>query len=110
MWSSRALDAKRSAKALRHGASVMGVARRAIAMMGVAQGFRRPMKLRWATIAFAAVVSAAIAAAQTPAPVARVTFKDAIDLAVAKNPSVAAAASGIVRAEGLIRQARAATL
>src|SRR5713101_7797964 len=99
MWSSRALDAKRSAKALR-----------AVAVMCVAHGFRIRRKIRWTTIALATVVSPAIAAAQTPAPVARVTFKDAVDLAVAKNPSVAAAASGIVRAEGLIRQARAATL
>src|SRR5256885_7255469 len=50
------------------------------------------------------------ASAQTaPSPVIRVTFKDAIDRAVDKNPSVAAAASGILRAEGLIRQARAGT-
>jgi outer membrane protein TolC len=39
----------------------------------------------------------------------QVTFKDAIDRAVEKNPSVTAAASGILRAEGLIRQARAGT-
>lgn len=52
----------------------------------------------------------AILFAQTaPAPVVQVTFKDAIDRAVEKNPSVAAAASGILRAEGLIRQARAGT-
>jgi outer membrane protein TolC len=52
----------------------------------------------------------AILSAQTaPAPVVQVTFKDAIDRAVEKNPSVAAAASGILRAEGLIRQARAGT-
>ena len=54
--------------------------------------------------------SAAIVIAQTaPVPVERVTFKEAIDRAVEKNPSVAAAASGILRAEGLIRQARAGT-
>ena len=47
--------------------------------------------------------------AQTPAPVARVTFKEAIDRAIEKNPTVAAAAAGILRAEGLLRQARAAT-
>ena len=37
------------------------------------------------------------------------TFKEAIDRAAEKNPSVAAAASGILRADGLIRQARAGT-
>jgi outer membrane protein TolC len=57
------------------------------------------------------VAGAAILFAQTaPAPVVHVTFKEAIDRAVEKNPSVAAAASGILRAEGLIRQARAETL
>ena len=50
-------------------------------------------------------------AAQTaPAPAVRVTFKEAIDRAIEKNPTVAAAASGILAAEGLIRQARAGTL
>ena len=40
----------------------------------------------------------------------RVTFAEAIARAQEKNPTVAAAAAGILRAEGLIRQARAATL
>jgi outer membrane protein len=49
--------------------------------------------------------------AQTaPVPASRVTFKEAIDRAIEKNPNVAAAASGILAAEGLIRQARAGTL
>jgi len=52
----------------------------------------------------------AVVTAQAPAPIVRVTFKEAIDRAVDKNPSVAAAAAGIVRAEGLLRQARAGTL
>ncbi len=47
--------------------------------------------------------------AQAPAPIVRMTFKDAIDRAVEKNPSVAAATAGILRAEGLIRQAHATT-
>ncbi len=47
------------------------------------------------------------ALAQAPAPILRVTFKEAIDRAVEKNPSVAAAAAGILRADALIRQARA---
>jgi outer membrane protein TolC len=45
-----------------------------------------------------------------PAPVVRVTFTEAIQRAQEKNPTVAAAAAGILRADALIRQARAATL
>jgi outer membrane protein TolC len=57
-----------------------------------------------------AIAVGAAVHAQTPAPVIRVTFADAIARAQDKNPTVAAAAAGILRAEGLIRQARAATL
>jgi outer membrane protein TolC len=53
--------------------------------------------------------SAPPVAAQAPVPVARVTFDEAIGRAVERNPTVLAAATGILRAEGLIRQARAAT-
>jgi outer membrane protein TolC len=70
--------------------------------------------VRYAVLGLSVVAQSsgsAILFAQTaPAPVVRVTFKDAIDRAAEKNPSVAAAASGILRAEGLIRQARAGTL
>ncbi|HEY2149473.1 MAG TPA: TolC family protein [Vicinamibacterales bacterium] len=55
------------------------------------------------------VVLAAPVWAQAPAPVARVTFKDAVSQAIEKNPTMAEAATGILRAEGLIRQARGAT-
>jgi len=48
--------------------------------------------------------------AQPPAPTIRVTFADAIKLATDNNPTVAVATAGILRAEGLLRQARAATL
>src|SRR5437867_459896 len=47
--------------------------------------------------------------AQPPAPVERISFQDAVRRAMEKNPSVAAAAAGILRAEGLLQQARAAT-
>jgi outer membrane protein TolC len=60
-----------------------------------------------------AVIALALAVpvrAQTPAPVLRITFSDAIRRATENNPSVRAAAAGILRAEGLLRQARAATL
>jgi outer membrane protein TolC len=51
------------------------------------------------------------ASAQTaPPPVVRVSFTEAIQRAQERNPTVAAAAAGILRAEGLLRQARAATL
>jgi outer membrane protein TolC len=50
-----------------------------------------------------------VLAAQAPTPTDRVTFDEAIRRAVEKNPTVVAAATGILRAEGLIRQARAAT-
>src|SRR5436853_1500352 len=48
--------------------------------------------------------------AQTPTPTERITFADAIKRAVEKNPTSQAAAAGILRAEGLLREARAATL
>jgi outer membrane protein len=62
-----------------------------------------------AAVALSAGTAGAGAQAQTP-PVVRVTFAEAIARAQEKNPTVAAAAAGILRAEGLIVQARAATL
>ncbi|MDO8795769.1 MAG: TolC family protein [Vicinamibacterales bacterium] len=47
---------------------------------------------------------------QTPVVVERVTFQQAIDRAIANNPSAAVAAAGILRAEGLLAQARSATM
>jgi outer membrane protein TolC len=68
----------------------------------VAQAFRP------AVVALA-VAHPAIAPAQTPAPVERVTFDEAIRRAVEKNPSAALAAAGILRAEGLLLEARSAS-
>ena len=48
--------------------------------------------------------------AQTPVVVERVTFQQAIDRAIANNPSAAVAAAGILRTEGLLAQARSATM
>jgi outer membrane protein TolC len=48
--------------------------------------------------------------AQPPVVVERVTFQQAIDRAIANNPSAAVAAAGILRAEGLLAQARSAML
>jgi len=45
-----------------------------------------------------------------PAPIIRISFADAIRRAQDNNPTVAAAAASILRAEGLIRQARSASL
>jgi outer membrane protein len=50
-----------------------------------------------------------VATAQTPVPAERVTFDEAIRRAVEKNPSAAIAAAGILRAEGLLLDARSAT-
>jgi outer membrane protein TolC len=47
--------------------------------------------------------------AQAPPPVERVTFDEAIRRAVEKNPSAAIAAAGILRAEGLLLDARSAS-
>src|SRR5436190_10870776 len=49
------------------------------------------------------------ARAQPAAPVERVSFQDAVRRAVERNPSSAIAAAGILRAEALLREARAAT-
>jgi len=63
-----------------------------------------------AVLAVQAAAAVAASAQTVPTPAIRVTFKEAIDRAIEKNPTVAAAASGILAAEGLIRQARADTL
>jgi outer membrane protein TolC len=47
---------------------------------------------------------------QAPVPVERLTFQQAIDRAIKNNPAIASAAAGILRAEGLLSQARSATL
>jgi len=76
-------------------------------------GQRRQLWLAGRHRALALVVSLlpSIARAQTaPVPVIRVTFAEAIQRAQENNPTVAAAAAGILRAEGLLQQARAATL
>jgi outer membrane protein TolC len=47
--------------------------------------------------------------AQAPQPVERVTFREAIERAIARNPSSAIAAAGILRADALLAQARSAS-
>src|SRR5262249_41227458 len=64
-----------------------------------------------ATVSILALLCGRAASAQAPpAPVVRVAFADAIRRAQENNPTVAEAAAGILHAEGLVRQARAATL
>src|SRR5438445_332719 len=48
--------------------------------------------------------------AQPPVAIESVTFQQALDRAFANNPSAVVAAAGILRAEGLLAQARSATL
>jgi outer membrane protein len=60
-------------------------------------------------LAVAQGVSLGYAQAQAPAPIERVTFDEAIRRAVEKNPSAAIAAAGILRAEGLLLDARSAS-
>jgi len=71
---------------------------------------RRPCAARVIAIVAIGATAAAASAQILPAPVVRVTFADAVQRAQERNPTVAAAAAGILRADGLIRQARAATL
>src|SRR3977135_1572375 len=63
-----------------------------------------------ASVVVALSAGAASARPHAPAPDIRLTFAHAIARAQDRTPTVAAAAAGILRAEGLIRQARAATL
>jgi outer membrane protein TolC len=90
---------------------------RALAARTVAQVFRPALAIALAAPLYVAPVfvgpgssRTAVAYAQTPAPAERVSFQDAIRRAIDRNPSSAIAASAILRAEGLLRQARAATL
>jgi len=58
----------------------------------------------------ALVLLATPAFAQTPPPMEVVTLEQAVERAIKNNPTVAQTAEGILRAEGLLQQARAATL
>ena len=73
---------------------------------------RSPKGLRQFTLTFALVAqgfSPAIVRAQAPVPAERVTFDEAIRRAAEKNPTAAIAAAGILRAEGLLLDARSAS-
>ena len=79
-----------------------------VPLPGVVQAFR-PAVAVVALIVVSLCGRQAVAAAQAPTPTERVTFDEAIRRAIEKNPTVVAAATGILRAEGLIRLARSAT-
>jgi outer membrane protein TolC len=81
------------------------------------------MDRKRALVLLAALLGVAPAAAQAPAApaatptpaasapvVEKITFKEAIDRALARNPTVQEAAAEVLRAEALVVQARAATL
>src|SRR5579884_1652609 len=84
MWSSRASDASRPDGRRRRRAALLALALAAQALRA--------------------------ASAQPPAPPTRLSFADAVQQAIDRNPTVRAAASAILRAEGQIRIAHAATL
>jgi outer membrane protein len=71
---------------------------------------RSVVAFRAAVAILALLCGPATSAQAPPAPAVRVTFSDAIRRAQENNPTVAAAAAAILRAEGLVGQARAATL
>lgn len=59
---------------------------------------------------FALFILAAPAYAQIAPPMETVTLEQAVERAIKNNPTVAQASQGILRAEGLLQQARAATM
>jgi outer membrane protein TolC len=59
-----------------------------------------------ALVALIVWISAGPAFAQPPQPTERVTFNEAIQRAIARNPSSAIAAADILRADGLLKEAR----
>jgi outer membrane protein TolC len=57
------------------------------------------------------LLSTTVLRAQTPGPaMERLTFDEAVQRALKNNPTIAEAAQAVLRAEGLLQQARAATL
>ena len=60
-------------------------------------------------LCMAAMLFTAPLGAQTP-PMEVVTLEQAVERAIKNNPTVAQASQGILRAEGLLQQARSATL
>lgn len=65
------------------------------------------MACRYALKTFALVAALWPAAAHAQTPMRTVEFQEAVDQAVAKNPTLASAATSIARADALLQQARA---
>jgi outer membrane protein len=63
-----------------------------------------------AALIFMGALSATRLHAQTPPPMEAVTLDQAVERAIKNNPTLAQATQDILRAEGLLQQARAATL
>ena len=59
-----------------------------------------------ALVAAATLAAAAAAAAQNPAPVERVTFEEAVQRALERNPTVGQAEQAILRSQALLDQSR----
>ena len=76
--------------------------------VSVVSAFRRTVAVRRAMAALILLVAPAYA--QTPPPMEVVTLEQAVERAIKNNPTVARTAEGILRAEGLLQQARAATM
>jgi outer membrane protein TolC len=77
-----------------------------------ARGKRQGARLRWhrtLVLSVGLTLSTLTVHAQTPA-MERVTFEEAIQRALQNNPTIAQAASGILRAEAFLQQARAQML
>src|SRR5262245_31213686 len=60
-------------------------------------------------VLFAVLTAATLQAQTSPPQLERITFEDAIQRALRSNPTIAQAAEAVLRAEGLLQQARAAT-
>jgi outer membrane protein TolC len=76
----------------------------------VPRGRRLRVALVWLVLWGPSLALAQDQPAAPPVPQIRVTFAEAIRRAQESNPTVAAAAASILRAESMVRQARAATL
>jgi outer membrane protein len=75
------------------------------------RSFRGPRPIGRSLFVVLLALGAAVSAqAQAAQPKYRLTFREAIEQAIARNPTVAEAAAGILQAEGLLRQSRAAYL
>lgn len=89
-------------------AACSGLPRRSLAEAGAA--FASRLGLASAILAGAASALAQTPPpVQTPAPVERVSFNEAIQRAIERNPSTAIAAAGILRAEALLTEAQSNT-